>query len=145
MLSVSKYGKDYIEHCRARVRSQVSAYEELVVRARNLVGTEQEPLNRAFGEFEPTFYNNMVLMLDSCFTHRARGQEGKDGNPVNEVRLLCASLTENGGKLVDEKGIRLKPEKSVLGYAVGDDIRLTEVDFLKLADAFFDAMEQKYS
>ncbi len=86
----------------------------------------------------------MVLSLDSHFTHRARALEGKDGNPLNEVRVLCNSLVQNGGVLAADKTIRLKPAASVLGYEVGDEIRLTEAAFVRLAEAFFAEIESKY-
>jgi hypothetical protein len=40
-----------------------------------------------------------VLLLDHMFVHRLSGAEGKDGNPLNEVRVLVNSLLYNGGKL----------------------------------------------
>jgi hypothetical protein len=39
----------------------------------------------------------MVLGLDHYFLHRVRKLEGKDGNPLNEVRVICDSLTDNDG------------------------------------------------
>ena len=40
----------------------------------------------------------MVLQLEYMFVHRLSGLEGKDGNPLTEVRVLCNSLLFNGGK-----------------------------------------------
>ena len=85
----------------------------------------------------------MVLTLDSYFTHRARALEGKDGNPLNEVRVLCNSLVQNGGLLAPDKTIRLKPATSVLGYDAGDEISVTEDAFVRLSDAFFAEIESK--
>jgi hypothetical protein len=61
--------------------------------------------------------------------------EGKDGNPLKEVRVLCTSLMENDGVLAADKQIRLRPETSILHLAVGDEIRLTQGEFLRLAEA----------
>jgi hypothetical protein len=48
--------------------------------------------------------------------------ELKDGNPLNEVRVLCNSITTNKGKLCSDKTIKLDPAKSILGFKVGDEI-----------------------
>src|SRR5437899_3739164 len=81
------------------------------------------------------------------FVHRLSGIEGKDGNPLNEVRVLCNSILLNRGKLQVDRlpgwpnsavaGIKLPPEKSVLKLKAGDDVRLSEADFERLSKAFF--------
>ena len=48
----------------------------------------------AVDAFVPRFFNGLVLQLDYSFVHRTRNLEGKDGNPLNEVRVLCSSLFE---------------------------------------------------
>ena len=135
MLCVNTYGHDSIDHCRARVASYVDAYRAMTAGAAD---------DAATAAFEPVFFNNLVLALDTYFTHRSRTLEGKDGNPLNEVRLLCASLTQNDGLMVADKGIRLRPDASVLGYAPDDEIALTEVGFVRLADAYFDEMQARF-
>ncbi|MCZ4550874.1 hypothetical protein BH683_020250 [Williamsia sp. 1138] len=40
--------------------------------------------------------------------------------------------------------IKLKPETSVLGLQVGDEITLTASDFTRLADAYFDEMDVRF-
>jgi hypothetical protein len=136
MLSVNKYPQDYIDACRARVKAQVSTYRKLIKTTKN---------DSAIASFVPVFFNNMAIILDSYFVHRARTMEGKDGNPLNEVRVICNSLMQNGGAMSADKAIRLNPAKSVLNYEVGDEIRLSETDFLRLAEAYFAEIESKYS
>lgn len=141
MLSVTKYPKKYIDECRAQVRASVAAYKKVAVAP----AAKQKPLATAIAAFEPVFFNNMVLVLDEYFMHRARALELKDGNPCNEVRVLCNSLMENSGRLVADKQIRLNPATSVLGYAVGDEISLSAQDFTRLADAYFAEITAKFS
>lgn len=43
---------------------------------------------------------------------------GKDGNPLNEVRILCNSIMNNNGIMSKDKTIRLNPEKSVLIFKI---------------------------
>ena len=70
--------------------------------------------------------------------------EGKDGNPLNEVRIICNSLIQHGGIMTADKSIRLNPAKSLLKCQFGDDINVTEADFLRLSAAFFAEIESKY-
>jgi hypothetical protein len=144
MLSVTKYPPEHVAASRARVASQIAAYRHLVAAAHAQAGADAAPLDAAFASFEPVFYNNMMLTLDSYFTHRARTMEGKDGNPLNEVRVLCNSLLQNDGALAADKTIKLKPAASVLGYEVGDEIKVTEADFVRLSEAFFAELESKF-
>jgi hypothetical protein len=142
MLGMKKYPKDYIAACRARVDADLRAYRKQVGKA---------PTK----DFEARFFNGQVLLLDSMFVHRLSGIEGKDGNPLNEVRVLCNSLLLNDGKVQVERlkdwpmsavsGLTLPPGKSVLGLKPGDEVQLTEADFVKLSKAFFAEIEKKYS
>jgi hypothetical protein len=91
MLCVNNYTQEYIDQCRSRVAAQVSAYQTLVATARNQTSTDEPLLNAAFEAFEPHFFNNMVLALDSYFVHRARAIEKKDGNPLNQDFILLSS------------------------------------------------------
>ena len=92
MLCVNNYTQKYIDECRSRVAAQVSAYQALVATARNQTATDEPLVGAAIEAFEPHFFNNMVLALDSYFVHRTRAIEKKDGNPLNEVRMLCNSI-----------------------------------------------------
>jgi hypothetical protein len=144
MLCVNNYTQKYIDECRSRVAEQVSAYHTLVAAARNQAATDEPLLNTAIEAFEPHFFNNMVLALDNYFVHRARAIEKKDGNPLNEVRLLCNSMMNNNNRMCADKTIKFDPAKSVLKYRVGDEIKLNEADFIHLSSAFFAEIESKY-
>ena len=86
----------------------------------------------------------MVMVLDDYFLHRSRNMELKDGNPLNEVRVLCNSLLNGDGVVVADKAVKLDPGTSVLGLAAGDPIALNEHDFVRLCDAFFERLEAVY-
>ncbi len=144
MLSVSHFSPTYVDGCRARVDTQISAYRDLVAAANDVDRTDKTRLGAAIATFEPLFFNNMVLVLDNSFLHRSRNLEGKDGNPLNEVRVLCNSLLNNGGVTAADKQIKLDPAKSILKYQVGDEIKLSEADFVLLAEAFFAEIENRY-
>ena len=133
MLGVKNYPQTYIDSCRARVDAQAATY-------RDLVAAGDVPKS-----FESVFFNNMVVVLDSYFTHRLRGVEGKDGNPLNEVRVLANSMLENNDTMAADSTIKMDPATSVLGYKVGDPIRVTEQDFARLAEAFFAGIESKFA
>ena len=93
---------------------------------------------------KPVFFNNLVLVLENYFVHRSRTIEKKDGNPLNEVRVLGTSMMGNGGRLAADKSIRLDPATSILKLRVGDEIAVGEEDFGRLATAFFADLESKF-
>jgi hypothetical protein len=128
MLCMTTYPQEYVDSCRSRVEAAAAVFPKLDVDS----------------ELESTWFNNLVIVLEACFVHRARAQELKDGNPVNEVRLLAASLLTNGGRLLADKQTRLEPERTVLGLQVGDEIALTASDFDRLAKAYFAEIEIKF-
>ena len=134
MLMVSSYAKDYVDACRAKVSAQLASYRKVVA---------AEPAE--IEAFERQFFNHMILALDHYFVHRGRGMEGKDGNPLNEVRMLCDAIMENQGRMSASKTIRDKPETSVLKLKAGDQIRLNADDFDRLSTAFFDEIEKKFT
>jgi len=126
MLGMKTYSQDYIDGCRARIDADLRAYRKQVGKAPSK-------------EFEARFFNGLVLLLDYMFVHRLTGIEGKDGNLLNEVRVLCNSILLNRGKLQVDRlpgwpnsagsGITLTPERSVLKLKVGDEVKLAEADF----------------
>ena len=143
MLAVNKYPQDYIDACKATVRAQVKAFKALSAAAAK--GGAAGAVGKAVATMETVFFNNLVIVMDAYFVHRTRTLELKDGNPLNEVRILCASMITNNGRLAADKAIKLDPARSVLGLDVGDEVALTEKDFDRLAKAFFLELEAKFS
>ena len=90
MLGMKTYTQDYIDACRARVDADLRAYRKQVGKAPS-------------EEYEVRFFNDQVLLLEHMFVHRLTGIEGKDGNLLNEVRVLCNSILLNQGKLQVDK------------------------------------------
>ncbi|MFI5960504.1 hypothetical protein [Cryptosporangium sp. NPDC051539] len=131
MLAISKYPQEFVDMARRQIAAQVEAFRKL--------GSSE-----SVREFEPSYFNNLVLALEMHFVHRTRAVEKKDGNPMNEVRVLAMSLISNNGVLGEDRTIKLEAETSVLGYRVGDVIAIREDQFVALAKAFFDDLETKY-
>ncbi len=144
MLCVNNYSKQYIDECRSRIDLQLSTYKKLLETARNKIEKDERVLNAAIESFEPLFFNNLVLLLDALFVHRTRAREKKDGNPLNEVRIMCRSIMENNNRMCADNTIKLNPAKSVLKYKVGDEIKLNEEGFSRLSNSFFSEIENKY-
>ena len=86
MLAVSSYKPDYVKTCHAGITAQLDQFRAL-------------PVGKAKGAFAPGYFCVMLLVLDSYFLHRQRSNEGKDGGPLNELRLLCDGIKDNAGVL----------------------------------------------
>ncbi len=69
---------------------------------------------------------------------------GKEGNPLNEVEMICDSLLNNNGILRDSNVIKYIPDQSVVKLNVGDKIRITAEEFERLSAAFFAELERKF-
>lgn len=107
-------------------------------------GRSDEQAESALESFEEPFFNNLILALDRPFVHRLRMVTGKDGNPLNEVEMLCDSLMNNRAVLRGSTVIELVPAESVLKLKVGDPIRITADEFERLSAAFFAELESKF-
>jgi hypothetical protein len=68
---------------------------------------------------EPPFFGNLVLVLECCFVHRARGIEGKEGQSAERGADVSNALLLNNGVLAADKTIKYKRETSVLKLKVG--------------------------
>jgi hypothetical protein len=129
MLAVKSYPKDYVQQCRVQFDAIVKGF----------AAVENFP-----DGLESRIFNELVLALDNRFCHRMRGQEGKDGNPLNEVRMLAASIMNGDATLAADSTIKYVPEKAVIGYEIGDRIALNAVGFGRLANAFLDEIGRKF-
>ncbi|MEO5821918.1 MAG: hypothetical protein ABIT71_15550 [Vicinamibacteraceae bacterium] len=147
MLSVNSYPKAFVDACRTRIDDQVAAYRALLkaagTSARKTAGKAagaDAGVAAAAARFEPPFFGHLVIALDAGFMHRSRTLEQKDGNAMNEVRMLSASLVQHGGILAADKTIKYDPATSVLKVKVGDPITIDQAGFVRLAAAYFAAI-----
>ena len=129
MLGRNSYAQSNIDRCRGKAAAQIAAFKAIGPQ----LGLEQ------------LFLEALVLELDQFFVHRLRMMEGKDGNPLNEVRMLCNAIMLGDGVLGVDNTIKYKADKSVLGIAIGGPVRLDVKGFEALAAAFFSEIEMKYS
>lgn len=134
MLGRADYSIDFIMACQRRAEKQLKLYDALAKKA----GKDADA-------FAVEFFNTMVLALDHSFMHRLRGKEGKDGNPANEVRMLAASLLDNGGVMTADSTIKYNAAKSVSGIAIGDRIVLDRQRLGALVDAYFEEIAAKFA
>lgn len=142
MLGRSTYTREEFDQSKAAISAQLAAYKALVKTANGK--TADKKVGAALDAFEPMFFNNLTLALDRFFVHRVRPVAGKDGNPLNEVEMICDSLMNNNGVLRESKVIKLIPEKSVAKIQFGDPIRLSAEQFERLSAAFFVELERKF-
>lgn len=131
MLAVSRYDPAYVALCRGKIGRLLASYAAL---------GKSGPVEA----FDVEFTRNMVMALDNYFLHRQRSIEGKDGNPLNEVRMLCEAI-KGDGVFDRENTIKYDPARSVLGLRFGEEVRLTTDGFARLAEAFLDEIEARFS
>jgi hypothetical protein len=142
MLGRNSYTQEELDHCKSAIAQQLAAYRALVKLVPD-AATDKKAAS-ALATFEWRFFNNMTIVLDRYFVHRVRLVAGKDGNPLNEVEMLCESLMNNDGILRESNVIKLVPDQSVLKLNFGDPIRITAEQFKRLSAAFWDELERKF-
>jgi hypothetical protein len=135
MLAANKYPKDYVDASRTKVEAQIASYRVLIAGVKDAA---------VLADFQRRFFSHMLLALDTYFVHRTRALEGKDGNALNEVRMLCNGVMLNDGVLAEDKTIKFTPEKSVTKLKIGDRIVLDTDTFAALVAAFFTQLERKF-
>src|SRR6266542_3915906 len=109
MLSVKTYSLEYIQQCRKQFNADWEKLNSLSM---------PKATEHAMARY-------LLFSLELMFVHRLRAQEGKDGNPLNEVRMLCTSLVTDKGVLLADSTIQYKDEKAVLKIPLGGEIILT--------------------
>ena len=78
MLCVNNYDQEYVDECRARMQSQLAAYNKLLKTARAKARTDAA-LKSAMASLEPLFFNNLVVVLNGLGPH-ARGRRRKESH-----------------------------------------------------------------
>jgi hypothetical protein len=121
-----------VQSCRDEIAAQIRAYRDLVGAASKASGMSLTRIDAALAAFEPAFFNNLLIALDTRFAPRLHGA----GDAVDEVRLLAASLIGNGGVLKVDAAIAYQPETSVLRIDIGERIALNADDFEAVCAAF---------
>ena len=138
MLGRKDYTREEYDHARDAIGAQIAAYK-------HLVGDDPEAAGQPDRqEFDGLFFNNMTLVLDRYFVYRLRLAAGADGNPLNEVEMICDSLMNNDGMLRGNSVIAYLADLSVLRIKLGERIRITEPDFERLSTAFFAELERRF-
>lgn len=74
------YDPCHVDCCRKRVNSLLGKYRKLEKAAAGIDG------------FEADRFAHMVLALENYFCRRLRCKQGKDENPLNEVRLITNAI-----------------------------------------------------
>ena len=139
MLGRNSFTTDEVNHAKAAIADQISAYKALA----KATGADKHG-QAALDTFEPLFFNNLALALDRYFVHRIRPVTGKDGNPLNELELIAESLMNNNNVMAASKVIKMVPDNSVVKLHVGDTIALNLDQFERLSTAFFEDLERKF-
>lgn len=121
MLSVKSYEPAFVANCRARMKAALAAAPD-----------------------NPLILNELIVAMEASFVHRMRGQEGKDGNPLNELRMLANAIVGNGAKFAADSTIKYDPVKAITGIAVGDTIAPDKAMIECLADAVFAEIEKRF-
>jgi len=141
MLGRKNYTQEELDHGQAAIDQQLGAYRRL---ADAIAATNDENAKAALEALETVYFNNMTLVLDRYFVHRLRVVAGKDGNPLNEVELLGESLMNNDGVLRGNNVIKYVPDDAVVKLKAGDQIKLTEAQFERLASSFLADLRAKF-
>ena len=141
MLGRKDYTQAEYDGAKAAVARQIATYKKV---AKLAEGQGDKKASSTLDELETVYFNNMALVLDRYFVHRIRAVSGKDGNPLNELELVCDSLMNNGGVFQGNNVIKYVPDDSVVKLRAGDTIALSASDFQRLSTAFFEELQRRF-
>lgn len=131
MLRRTLYSEGYVASTRTTLRTTVTEYRKLA------------KSGAPYADFERQFFNMLVLALDRYFVHRPMPADDEVDSPLSEVRLLATSIMEDDGRLGSDPATP-SSHRWILGYSVGDEIRLDPDSFTRLSEAFLDEVERRY-
>ena len=117
MLGRKGYTREEFKNGQAAIKEQLAVYKRLA-EAIASDKTDQK-LRSTLKDFEGVFFNNLTLVLNHYYVHRLRTVTGNDGNPLNEVELICDSLMKNNGILRGNNAIKYIPEQSIVKLKIG--------------------------
>lgn len=143
MLGRTNYTANEIEHAKSAIDAQLKAYQAVSDAAE--INPNDEDLNAAVDDFNSLFFNNLALALDRFFVHRVRAVTGTDGNPLNELELICQSLMNSDGVFDTGTVIKYSRDASIVKLAPGDAINLSVEDFTRLSAAVFVELDEKFA
>jgi len=104
-MSPNTYDRGYVDAARATFAERVRAFDVLPEDTRGLA------------EFEPVYFDTLVVALDNYFSQLT---DGPDDGPLNEVRALSAAIMNDDS-----------------------DRPITSIEFSRLSKAFFDELERR--
>ena len=99
------YDRGYVDAVRSAFAERVRAFDVLPEDTRGLA------------DFEPVYFNTLVVALDHYFGHPT---DAPEDSPLNEVRALSAAIMSNDS-----------------------DRPITSIEFSRLSKAFFDELERR--
>lgn len=139
----TSYSAHEIEHAKSTINAQLKAYRAVADAAE--INPNDEDLNEAVDDFNSLFFNNLTLVLDRFFVHRDGATAGTDGNPLNELGLICNSLMCHEGVFTVGAELKYLRDTSVVKLAPGDNVNLNVDEFTRLSAAVFIELDEKFA
>jgi hypothetical protein len=75
--------------------------------------------------------------LSHIFRHKNREAEGKDVHSPDKVEVSCHAVMHHADKPCENEVMKVAPDKSVLRFKVGNEIKFGEEGFVNIYKAFF--------